>query len=697
MSPVTTRIEDERLIITVDHPPVNALSHAVRAGIVDALDTVTDDIDSVILICAGRTFFSGADISEFGKPPQAPSLADVIVALEACPKPVIAAIHGQALGGGCELALACDYRVMDAKARIGLPEVTLGLIPGAGGTQRMPRLAGQDTALELAVTGKPISADVAQTAGIADLVSHADLLKDAIGLSHHGDRRKRRVRDLPAPKLDTENIEAWRTYCAKRLRGQKAPLAAIEAVAAALQTDFDSGLIRERELFGDLMAGSQSRAMRHLFFAERQAGKLIKPVQERPVDIQSVGVIGAGTMGVGIAAAMLAAGYSVRLFDTKTDNLHIGRDRILAILDGDLRKGRISKAERADRDKRLEGAPSWTAFADTDLIVEAVFEDMDVKTGVFQELDRVVRPDCILASNTSYLNINTLARTVSHPERVLGLHFFSPAHIMKLLEIVRGEQTSPAVLATALALAKRAKKIGVVSGVCHGFIGNRMLSGYGREAGLLLLEGASPRQIDDALYGFGMPMGPFAMGDMAGLDIGYSNRRKLSPDQFEARAFHVHDQLVEMGRKGQKTGSGFYRYEGGSRTPIDDPETSEIIEAVRKRLGVTPRTIDDDEIVERCIYALVNEGACLLGEGIAQRGSDVDVVYANGYGFPRWRGGPFAYADEVGLTLVRDRIAGFAEQHGARWWSPAPLLASLAATGDRLSSFVPEHTQAENA
>ena len=593
--------------------------------------------------------------------------------------------------------MACDYRVLDAKARIGLPEVTLGLIPGAGGTQRLPRLAGQDTALELAVSGKPIGADAALKSGIVDLVSHVDLLKDAIGMSHHGERQKRRVRDMPAPDLDRENVEAWQAFCAKRARGQLAPRLAIEAVIAAHELDFDAGLARERELFSELMSGSQSRAMRHLFFAERQAGKLVTPVSADAVELRSIGVIGAGTMGVGIATAMLAAGYHVRLFDTKPDNLHIGRDRILAILDGELRKGRISKQDRADRDKRLEIAPNWSAFADADLIIEAVFEDMDVKTAVFAELAAVARPDCILASNTSYLDINALADGVSHPERVLGLHFFSPAHIMKLLEIVRADRTSDAVLATALALAKRTRKIGVVSGVCHGFIGNRMLSGYGREAGLLLLEGASPRQIDQALFEFGMPMGPFAMGDMAGLDIGYSNRKKLSPDQFEARAFQVHDQLVEMGRKGQKTGRGFYRYDGGDRTPLDDPETAEIIDAVRTRLGVTPRAIDDAEIVDRCIYALVNEGARLLGEGIAQRGSDIDVVYANGYGFPRWRGGPFAYADEIGLARVTERIAEFAEQHGARWWSPAPLLEQLAASGDRLSSYSPESRSMERA
>lgn len=690
MSPVSSTIRDERLIITIDHPPVNALSHSVRAGIVDALAATGDDgIDSVIIHCKGRTFFSGADISEFGKPTRSPGLADVIRAIEDCPKPVIAAIHGQALGGGLELALACDYRVMDVRAKAGLPEVNLGLIPGAGGTQRLPRLVGLDKALSIAVTGKPVDAETAQEYGLVDLVSRGDLLEEAIGLSHHGDRQKRRLCDMEAPECDPSILDKWREHAAKRMRGQDAPLAVIAAAETGCSTSVQDGLKAEREHFTRLMSGSQSRAMRQLFFAERQAGKLVDPIEAEPVDLQFIGVVGAGTMGVGIAAAMLAAGFRVVMFDARPDLLSIGHDRVQAIIDGDHKKGRIDAATHKQRTSSLSRVKDWDGFRDCDLVIEAVFEDLAVKQSVLASLDAAVRPDTLIASNTSYLDIDTLADGVSHPGRVLGLHFFSPAHIMKLLEIVRGRKTSDTALASALMLAKRARKVGVVSGVCHGFIGNRMLSGYGREAGLLVLEGASPAQVDAALHAFGMPMGPFAMGDMAGLDIGDANRKKLDPGLFEARAFQVHDQLVEMGRKGQKTGSGFYRYEGTSRTPLNDPASDEVIEAVRRREGITPRDISDEEIIERCMFALVNEGAHLLGEGIAQRGSDIDVVYANGYGFPRWRGGPFTYADEVGLDRVVARIGEFAEQHGSRWWHPAPLLVELAGTGASLSQYVP--------
>jgi 3-hydroxyacyl-CoA dehydrogenase len=694
MSPVSREIRDRCLIISIDHAPVNALSHAVRDGIVTALmDANADCVDTVILICRGRTFFSGADISEFGKPPKAPSLADVIVALEKCAKPVIAAIHGQALGGGLETALACDYRVMDASARLGLPEVTLGLIPGAGGTQRVSRLAGTAIALELAVSGKPISADRAMAAGLIDHISHESLLETALELSQRAPLDKRPVRDMAVPEMDDIAIETWSGFARKKLTGQTAPHAVIEAVRASCQENFDIGLERERELFVDCMSGSQSSAMRHLFFAERKASKLVVPVEEAPLSLQHIGVVGAGTMGVGIAAAMLSAGYDVIMHDVNAEALTVGHDRVSAIIDGDFSKGRITEAEHAARQARLSKATEWADLAPCDLVVEAVFEDMEIKKTVFGALDKVLRPDAILASNTSYLDVDALAEMSCNPERVLGLHFFSPAHIMKLLEIVRGDKTSDAVIVTALKLAKSLRKIGVVCGVCHGFIGNRMLTGYAREAGLLVLEGASPEQVDKALKSFGMPMGPFTMADMAGLDIGYANRKKLSPDQFEARAFRVHDQLVEMGRKGQKTGAGFYRYEGGKRTPLPDASTAEIIASVRTREGVRAREIPETEIVERCIYALINEGAMLLGEGIAQRGSDIDVVYANGYGFPRWRGGPFHFADNVGLSTIRRGIEGLAEQHGNRWWRVAPLLLELESAGGSLSNYTRANSQ----
>ncbi|WP_300529861.1 3-hydroxyacyl-CoA dehydrogenase NAD-binding domain-containing protein [Maricaulis sp.] len=689
MLPVTTDLRDDCLVITVNHPPVNALSHAVRAGLVEALATARDGMRAAIIICAGRTFFSGADISEFGKPPQAPSLPDVLAAIEDCPIPVIAAIHGQALGGGFEVALSCDFRVMEAKAKVGLPEVNLGLIPGAGGTQRTPRLGGLDIALQLALSGKPIPARLAVEKGLADMICQNDLLADALAFSHRGDLAKRRVRDMPAPDMDETVFERWKSHAAKRQRGQNAPQAILEAVEAATALPFDEGLAKERELFSGLVGGAQSRAMRHLFFAERLSGKLASPVHAEPKTINTIGVVGAGTMGVGIAASALAGGYTVALFDANPDALANGRGRIDGIIKGDAKKGRISPAEADDRHKRLSVLEDWSGYASCDLIIEAVFEDMDVKNEVLAKIDAVARPDALIASNTSYLDIDALAASISNPERVLGLHFFSPAHIMRLLEIVRGAQTSDEALTTALALAKRMRKVGVVSGVCHGFIGNRMLSGYGREAGLLLLEGASPQEIDKALLDFGMPMGPFAMGDMAGLDIGYMNRKKLDPALFEERASRVHDRLVEAGCKGQKTGSGFYTYDPETRAASPNPLADEIIEQVRAEAQVTPRSISAEEIVERCIFALINEGAQLLGEGIAQRGSDVDVVYANGYGFPRYRGGPFCYADEIGLDHVLARIEAFG-QSNPRWWTPAPLLQTLAENGGRLGTYTPE-------
>lgn len=689
MLPVTTDLRDDCLVITVNHPPVNALSHAVRAGLVEALATARPGMRAAIIICAGRTFFSGADISEFGKPPRAPSLPDVLATIEDCPIPVIAAIHGQALGGGFEVALSCDFRVMEAKAKVGLPEVNLGLIPGAGGTQRTPRLGGLDIALQLALSGKPIPARLAVEKGLADMICQDDLLADALAFSHRGDLAKRRVRDMPAPDMDETVFERWKNHAAKRQRGQNAPQAILEAVEAATDLPFDEGLAKERELFSGLVGGAQSRAMRHLFFAERLSGKLANPVQAEPKPINSIGVVGAGTMGVGIAASALAGGYAVALFDANPDALANGRGRIEGIIKGDAKKGRISPAEADDRHKRLSVLEDWSGYSGCDLIIEAVFEDMDVKKEVLAKIDTVARPDALIASNTSYLDIDALAASISNPERVLGLHFFSPAHIMRLLEIVRGAQTSDEALMTALALAKRMRKVGVVSGVCHGFIGNRMLSGYGREAGLLLLEGASPQEIDKALLDFGMPMGPFAMGDMAGLDIGYMNRKKLDPALFEERASRVHDRLVEAGCKGQKTGSGFYTYDPETRAASPNPLADEIIDQVRAEAQVTPRSISAEEIVERCIFALINEGAQLLDEGIAQRGSDVDVVYANGYGFPRYRGGPFCYADEVGLDHVLARIKAFG-QSDPRWWTPSPLLQTLADTGGRLSTYTPE-------
>ncbi|MEC9251094.1 MAG: 3-hydroxyacyl-CoA dehydrogenase NAD-binding domain-containing protein [Pseudomonadota bacterium] len=686
MSPVSTQRSGTVLIITIDHPPVNALSHAVRAGIVQALESAPANTSAAVLQCAGRTFFSGADISEFGKPPQAPSLSEAIEALENAPFPVVAAIHGQALGGGLEIALGCDFRVMDAKARVGLPEVTLGLIPGAGGTQRLPRVAGMALALEMASQGKPISAAKALDAGIADAVTESDIAAAALAFAVGKSRTdKRSTGALPNPETDHAAIDHWRAHAARRQRGQKAPLAAIDAVEASATLDIAAGLKRERELFLERMSDTQSAAMRHLFFAERKSAKLPGPRTD-PLPLERAAVIGSGTMGVGIAASLLSAGLSVRLLDMSDQALQTGYNRIKAIFQNDVAKGRLSEAGCSQILDRLTATTRYADLSDSDVVIEAVFEDIEIKHKVFAQLADVVGQEVILATNTSYLDVDAIADRIPNPQRVLGLHFFSPAHIMRLLEVVRGKETSAVVLSSAMQLGKRMRKVAAVSGVCHGFIGNRILSCYGREAGLMLLEGASPRQVDKALTDFGMPMGPFTMGDMAGLDIGYMNRQKLDPASFEQRAFLVHDRLVEMDRKGQKTGSGFYRYAQGDRTPLDDDALDAILSEIRTEQGVQLRAFEDSEIVDRCMLALINEGARILDEGIAWRGSDIDVVYANGYGFPRHRGGPMFHADTIGLDTVLAGIRENADRFGPRWWTPSDLLVDLAENGGRLSA-----------
>ena len=675
---VSTELRDDCLIIRVDNPPVNALGHKVRDGVTNALAN-TGAARCVVLHCEGRTFFAGADISEFGKPPQSPSLSDMIVALEDCPLPVTAAIHGMALGGGLETALGCDYRVIDRKARIGFPEIDLGIFPGAGGTQRAPRLAGLAATLKMTLDGKPVAAPQAVKSGLCDLVSDGDILENAIAFARQ-QSEKRRVRHLPPPSLDQAAIDAELAKARKARRGQIAVDLAADAVLASATLPFNEGLERERDLFLELIGGSQARAMRTLFFAERLSAK-VDGLTAKPGNLGLIGIVGSGTMGGGIAMAFANAGYSVRMYDVKSDALKAGLERIRSLYLSSAAKGRISEAEALDRYDRIQPAESWESFAACDLVVEAVFERMDVKTDVFAELDRVARPDAILATNTSYLDIDAIAATTRDPARVLGMHFFSPANVMRLLEIVRGAKTSDVALATALGAAKQIGKIPVVSGVCHGFIGNRMLKGYGREAGLCVMEGAAPQDVDKALYDFGMPMGPLAMADLAGLDIGYDNRRSLTAGvDYEPLASTLHDRLVEMGRKGQKTSAGIYKYEPGSRTPIPDPVVETLINELSAEHGIERRSISSDEIVERCMLALINEGALILQEGIAQRASDIDVVYANGYGFPRYRGGPMFHADELGAAHLLERINHYQSRFGPQWWTPAPLIIELAAS-----------------
>lgn len=676
---VTTERREECLIIRVNNPPVNALGHVVRDGVVKAL-TEVGDARCVVLHCEGRTFFAGADITEFGKPPLSPSLPDMIAALENCPVPVVAAIHGMALGGGLETALGCDYRLINRKARVGFPEIDLGIFPGAGGTQRAPRLAGIAATLAMTLDGKPVSAARAVEIGLCDEMSDGDILEATIAFARTT-TVKRRIRDLPPPSIDQPAIDAELAKAAKARRGQIAVEKATEAVLASATLPFEAGLEKERELFLELIGGSQSRAMRHLFFSERLSAK-VDGLNAAPKSLGLIGVVGSGTMGGGIAMAFANAGFAVRLFDANAEALKAGLEKTRSLYMASAAKGRTSEAEALDRYDRIQPADNWEAFAACDLIIEAVFERMDVKKNVFAELDRVARPDAILATNTSYLDVDAIAAGTKDPSRVLGMHFFSPANVMRLLEIVRGGKTSDTAIATGLDAARKIKKVPVVSGVCHGFIGNRMLKGYGREAGLCMMEGAAPEGVDKALYDFGMPMGPLAMADLAGLDIGYDNRRSMTAgEDYEPLASVLQDRLVEMGRKGQKTGAGIFNYAPGSRSPEPDPDVMAMIETLAAEYGVKRRDVAPEEIVERCMLALINEGAAILSEGIAQRASDIDVVYANGYGFPRYRGGPMCYADELSAKHILERLEFYQEKYGPKWWTPSPLIRELAETG----------------
>lgn len=680
MSVVSLNIIDTIALITVNNPPVNAVAQSVRQGLVDCIVRADQDNDvkAIIIICEGRTFMAGADIKEFGKPPVEPHLPDVVATIEARSKPVIAAIHGQALGGGLEIALGTHFRIATPSAKVGMPEVLLGLIPGAGGTQRLPRLIGAEAALDIISSGKPVSANKAHQLDLIDKISEGDLKADVIAFAKSIIAEKteiRRLSSLQVAPVEKALFDNKRAELAKRRRGFEAPQACVDAVEAAATHPFDEGMKRERELFLACKASPQSDAQRHMFFAERTCLKVDDIDKSTlPRDIKKVAIIGAGTMGGGIAICFADAGYQVTLLEINPEALDAGMSRIVGSYNVSVIKGRISSEMKSDRLARIKGTTNYDDLSDADMVIEAAFEKMEVKKDIYAELDRVCKEDCIMATNTSYLDVNEIAAITSRPENVLGLHFFSPANIMKLLEIVRAEKTSKEVLQTALMLSKKIGKIGVVSGVCHGFIGNRIWQHYQREAGLLLLEGATPSQVDKALTDFGMPMGPFAVADLAGLDIGYFMRQSLDESQYEARAFQVHDKLVEMDRKGQKTGAGFYGYPDGARLGNPDRVVEELIVDTAAELGITRRTIADEEIVERCIYALVNEGGNILAQGIAQRASDIDVVFCNGYGFPRWRGGPMHWAQSVGYNKIIERIEGFAKTSGPRWWKVSEWL-----------------------
>jgi len=693
MATVDYECQDDVAVLWVDNPPVNALSHAVREGLVKGIEQAEADpaAKAVVIAARGRTFMAGADIREFGQPPKEPFLPDVVERIEVCSKPVVAAIHGTALGGGLEIAMGCHYRVAVASARLGLPEVTLGLIPGAEGTQRLPRLVGVEAALEMIVTGQPVPADKAAALGLVDRVVEDPLVDQAVAFARAllaAGKAPRRTRDLPvkADHLPADFFDRFRARMHKRIRGQFAPEQAIAAVKAAIELPFAEGVKRERELFMQCMAHPQSAALRHAFFAEREVAKIPDlPADVRPREIARVGVVGGGTMGSGIATACIKAGLSVTMVERDEDAAAAGLARVHGFLEHDFKKGRIDEAELSARKECFQVSTDYAALSQADLIIEAVFENMDVKKDVFRRLDTVAKPGAILATNTSYLNIDEIASVTGRPADVLGLHFFSPAHIMRLLEIVRAAKTADDVLATALAFAKRIKKVGVVARVCHGFIGNRMLSGYIRQAGFLLLEGVPHDRIDKAIYDFGFPMGPFQMGDLAGLDIGYLLRQQRQPDPEEAPAFRVHDRLVEAGAKGQKTGKGFYIY--GEGAPKPNPMVAEFVREEAAKAGIARREVSDEEIIARCVLPLINEGARILEEGIAIRASDIDVVWLYGYGFPRWRGGPMYYADSLGLDHVLDRIRHYGALLGPRFWTPAPLLEKLVAAGESFRDY----------
>ncbi|RUM96143.1 3-hydroxyacyl-CoA dehydrogenase [Pseudaminobacter arsenicus] len=680
---VTVTREGEIAIVTIDNPPVNALSFHVRQPLQQAIATLRDDaaVAAIVITCAGRTFVAGADITEFGKPMQQPELRDIIATLETVDKPTVAAIHGTALGGGLELALGCHFRVADAKARLGLPEVKLGLLPGGGGTIRLPRLVGAEKALKLIVSGVPVSAGEALSSGLADAVFDADLVANAVGFARKKVAEGHKpiaVRDR-TDRLTGTDLAAFDNQAAelaKKARGLEAPLACAQSVRNAITLPFDEALAKERELFAKLVAGDQSRAQRHLFFAEREAAKVPgigKEVQPRTV--ARVGIIGAGTMGGGIAMAFVNGGIPVTLLEMNREALDRGLATIEKNYSISVSRGSLSEDAKAKRMAAFKPTTDYADLADCDLVIEAVFEDMAVKKEVFGKLDKIVKPGTILATNTSYLDVNEIAGSTSRPENFLGLHFFSPANVMKLLEIVRGTRTSPEALATALAFARKIGKVPVVVGVCHGFVGNRMLGARGQETENLLLEGASPQQIDKVFTDFGWPMGPFQMWDLAGLDIGWRNRKA------QGKTAVIADALCEQGRFGQKTGRGIYLYESGSRTPVPDPEVAALIEEKAKSAGITRRSISADEITERTLYPMINEGTKILEEGIAARASDIDIVWVNGYGFPVGKGGPMFWAGLEGFGKILERLEYWHRRTSKDVFRPSEMLKKAARTG----------------
>lgn len=690
---VSYELDNTLGIIRIDNPPVNALSQKVRGGIMQALEQARGDGSQLLLIlCAGRTFIAGADITEFGKPPQPPSLPDVISALESFPKPVVAALHGTALGGGLELALACHYRAALPDTRLGLPEVKLGLLPGAGGTQRLPRLVGPELALEMISSGTPIGGAKALGAGLVDRILEGDLESTATAwarelITQKVSPRPTGAMSVAAPK-QADFFERHRQQTARRTRGQIAPGYIAELVQLSITATLEEGQQRERERFLECRDSPQSAALRHVFFAERATGKLPDIPAETPLrPIRRAAVIGAGTMGGGIAMCFASAGIPVTLVETKQEYLDNGLEKIRQNYANSVKRGRFTAEAVADWLDNIQGTLDYGDLAEVDLVIEAVFENMAVKKEVFGKLDAACKPGCILATNTSYLDVNAIAAATSRPADVIGAHFFSPANVMKLLEVVRADRTAADVVQTFMKLARTIGKIPVAVGVCHGFVGNRMLRAYARQAQLLLLEGATPTQVDQAMENWGMAMGPLAVGDLAGLDIGYRSRRDQGIESRSVMESALADTLVEMDRLGQKSGAGYYRYDPDTRARQADAEVERLLREIAAQWQVPQREISDAEIVDRLILALVNEGAAILEEGIATRPSDVDIVYINGYGFPAWRGGPMFHADSLGLDTVIARLRELRELTGDEGWEPAPLLVDLAAAGNTLDSL----------
>jgi 3-hydroxyacyl-CoA dehydrogenase len=682
-------------ILTVNNPPVNALAAAVRDGIKEGVEAFGKDgnIDAIVLIGGGRTFIAGADIREFGKPPKGANLNDVIATMENCPKIVVAALHGTPLGGGLETALGAHYRVSLASTRVGLPEVHLGLLPGAGGTQRLPRLTGAKYALDAIIAGRHIPAPEAKSKGIVDAIVESDLLAGAVAHAQMLVAQKaprRRVRDLKATLETSDLFKETEKAIARRARGFKAPWSIIKCVQAAVELPFDEGLKRERELFLELLTSQESAAQRYYFFAEREAAKVLDvPADTAQREIKKAGIVGAGTMGGGIAMNFANAGIPVSLLEVKQEALDRGLKTIRTNYENTAKRGGM-KAEDVDKRMALiKPTLTYDDLKDADVIIEAVFETMEVKEGVFKKLDEVAKPGAVLATNTSGLDVNQIANYTKRPGDVIGMHFFSPANVMKLLENVRGKATQKDVIATVMSLSKKIGKIPVLVGVCEGFVGNRMLRQRGIQSAYMLEEGALPQQIDKVIYDFGFPMGPFAMSDLAGNDVGWRIRQgKKEKEQRNVRyTGYIADAICELGRFGQKTGSGYFKYNLPDRTPIPDPEVEKIIEETSKKLGITRRAISDQEILERCLYPMVNEGAKILAEGMAQRSLDIDVIWVNGYGWPVYRGGPMWWADNVvGLKTVHDALLKYRDASGDPFWEPAPLLKKLVQEDKKFSS-----------